>query len=93
MHPTLRMQLGYARLCLAEGRPEEALAPLQRAAALDPGSAEPWIRIAEAFERSGGTQQALSALDAAVERARGAERERLTAQRARLARSAAEAGL
>jgi tetratricopeptide (TPR) repeat protein len=94
MHPDVAdVQLAYARLCLAAGRPEEALGPLQRAAALDARSAEPWIRMAEAFERSGGTQRALSALDAAIERARGAERERLTTQRARVARSAAEAGL
>jgi tetratricopeptide (TPR) repeat protein len=94
MHPDLAdVQLGYARLCLATGRAEEALAPLQRAAALDPGSAEPWIRMAEAFERSGGTQQALSALDAAIERAGGVERERLAAERARLAARSAAAGL
>ena len=86
------VQLAFARLCLAAGRPEEALEPLQRAAALDPGSPEPWIRMAEAFERVGRIHRALSAFDAAIERAQGVERERLIAQRARLAVRAAEAG-
>ncbi len=92
MHPDVaNVQLGYARLCLAAGRPREALDPLQRAAALDPGSPVPWIRLAEAFERSGDTQRALEALDSAIERAHGAEGERLAARRARLAARAAEA--
>jgi Tfp pilus assembly protein PilF len=93
MHPDVaNVQLAYARLCLATGRAEEALEPLQRAAALDPGSPDPWIRLAEAFERVGRTHRALSAFDAAIERAQGVERERLIAHRARLAARAAEAG-
>jgi predicted Zn-dependent protease len=83
------VQLGYARLCLAAGRPEEALDPLRRAAALDTQSPAPWTRMAEALERSGRIQEALSALDSAIERAEGAERAQLVARRARLAARAA----
>jgi tetratricopeptide (TPR) repeat protein len=91
-HPEFAdVQLGYALLCLAAGRPEEALDPLQRAAALDTESPEPWIRMAEALERSGRIRPALSALESAIERARGAQRERLVARHARLAARAAEA--
>jgi tetratricopeptide (TPR) repeat protein len=85
------VQLGYARLCLAVGRPEEALDPLRRAAALDTQSPEPWNRMAEALERSGRFREALSALESAIERAQGDERERLVGRRARLAARAAEA--
>ncbi len=92
-HPEFAdVQLGYARLCLAAGRPEEALDPLQRAAALDTESPEPWIRMAEALERSGRIRPALSALESAIERARGAQREQLVARHARLAARATEAG-
>ena len=91
-HPEFAdVQLGYARLCLAAGRPEEALDPLERAAALDTESPEPWIRMAEALERSGRIRPALSALESAIERAQGAEREQLVARHARLAARAAEA--
>jgi Flp pilus assembly protein TadD len=85
-HPDFAdVQYGYARLCLAAGRPEEALGPLRRAAALDTRSPQPWIRMAEAFERSGRFDSALPALDEAIQRAEGAERERLIGRRARLA--------
>jgi len=93
MHPDVaHLQLAYARLCLAAGRSQEALDPLQRAAVLDPASPEPWIRMAEAFERSGRADSALLSLGEASQRAQGEQRERLNAQRARLAARAAEAG-
>jgi hypothetical protein len=92
MHPDFAdVQFGYARLCLAAGRPEEALGPLQRAAALDTRSPEPWIRMAEAFERSGRIDSALSALEEAIQRAEGPGRERLVGRRARLAARAGKA--
>jgi tetratricopeptide (TPR) repeat protein len=93
LHPDVaNLQFAYARLCMAAGRHEESLEPLQRAADLDPGSPDPWIRMAEAFERTGRTGRALSAFDAAIERAEGAERERLISRRGRLAARAIEAG-
>jgi tetratricopeptide (TPR) repeat protein len=92
LHPGVAdVQLAYARLCLAAGRPEEALGPLQRAQAIDPDSPEPWIRMSEAQEANGRVRRALSSLDAAIERSSGAERERLAARRARLERRVPEA--
>jgi tetratricopeptide (TPR) repeat protein len=91
-HPDFAdVQYGYARLCVAAGRPEEALAPLRRAAALDSRSPQPWIRMAGAFERSGRIDSALSALEEAIRLAEGAERERLTGRRDRLAARSGEA--
>ncbi len=93
LHPDVaNLQLTYARLCLAAGRHEESLEPLQRAADLEQGSPTPWILMAQAFKRVGRTGRALSAFDAAIERAEGVERERLIVQRGRLAARAGEAG-
>ena len=54
-------------------------------------SPQPWIRMAEAFERSGRFDSALSALDEAIQRAEGAERKRLVGRHARLAARAGKA--
>jgi tetratricopeptide (TPR) repeat protein/hypothetical membrane protein len=84
-HPDLaRVQLSYGSLCLAAGVAEEAVEPLQRAATLGPESLQAWQLLTDAYARTGRGEQALVALGRAIELAKGAERERLTARRARL---------
>lgn len=57
--PVVGQQLG--RLLLWVGRPEDAVAPLERAVALRPGAADARLDLARALEGAGRTEEALGA--------------------------------
>lgn len=57
--PVTRQQLG--RLLLWTGRPEDAVAPLERVVGLRPGAADARLDLARALEGAGRTEEALAA--------------------------------
>src|SRR5262249_11504485 len=59
-----------ARLAIAEGRPAEAIAPLERAIALDPRTACPYNAMGVAQERTGDKRRAQEYYEKAAQIAR-----------------------